>query len=106
MERERGKEKEEKVNRAGLDNVPSLEKERGGVVDPRSHPPLPGLGTRRRRRVDGGDLLLLLLMLVVVAKKLLRVSSPFLLEETPPSPSNELPDLVAPPARKEAELSF
>lgn len=57
------------MSRAGLDNVLSLEKKRGGVEDPRSHPPLPGLGTRRRRRVDGGDLLLLLLMLLVVAKK-------------------------------------
>lgn len=67
MEGERGKEKEEKLSRAGLDHVPSLEKERGGVMDPRSHPPLPGLGTPRRRRVDGGDLLLLLMLLV--AKK-------------------------------------
>lgn len=54
MERERGKEKEEKVSRAGLDNVPSLEKERGGVVDPRSHPPLPGLGDSEEAESERG----------------------------------------------------
>lgn len=47
VEGERRKEKEgKKVHRAGLNHVPPLEKERGGVVDPCSHPPLSGLGTR------------------------------------------------------------
>lgn len=94
------------MSRAGFDCVPVVGKERGGVLDPRSHPPpsragdplCPAGGTRRRQRVDRGDLLLLLLMLLLMAKKKrLRVSSP-LLEETP-SPSKELPDLSAPPAR-------
>lgn len=54
--RRKRKRKEEKVHRAGLDHVPPLETERGGVVDPCSHPPTLRAGDSRRRRVDGGDL--------------------------------------------------
>lgn len=96
------------MSRAGFDRIPVVGK-RGGVLDPRSHPPpsragdplCPAGGTRRRQRVDRGDLLLLLLMLLLMAKKKKKSDFEFppLCLKRPPSLSKELPDLSAPPAR-------
>jgi hypothetical protein len=81
------------VSRAGFSRIPTFGERRGGA---RSHPPPPRAGDAEGRQ---GRPFVVVVDVVVDGKKLLRVSSP-LLEETPPSPSNELPDLCAPPARK------